>query len=87
MLPIMVNGVSLSLTPVDNDTALQITNNAAEPIDIGQWLVSTSEGECPLPPLTIVGPHAHITVAGALLGLRVIRNPSIFSPDHTKVGK
>ncbi len=75
-----------TLAVVDNGSALQIINNGTKAMNIGQWPISTTQGNRALPPMTIIAAKAHITVTAQLLGLSRFQNPVLHTPDGAVVG-
>jgi hypothetical protein len=87
----MVNAIvtepTAALTVLKNGSALQIANTSGKPMDIGQWPITTMFGIGRLPPLTTIAAKSHIVVTAKMLGLALIRKPTLATPNGTPVSE
>ncbi|MEO5646023.1 MAG: lamin tail domain-containing protein [Candidatus Paceibacterota bacterium] len=74
-----------TLETINGGTALQITNNTTKAMDIGHWPIGMTEGSRAMPDLTVIAAKAHITISAQMLGVSSIHNPTLSTPDGTKV--
>ncbi len=82
---IVVTAPLATVEAINNGAALQITNNTTKAMDIGHWPITMSEGIRSMSELTVIAAKAHIIVSAQILGVPAIHNPTLSTPDGTKV--